>query len=89
MGEYQMMPDDFVKKNIEMWEKFTSTYMDTMFKTVERTMDQSQVLRERVDKAVEEAVSTQMEATMQMLEAMGRQLEALSQKVDKMMEQES
>jgi uncharacterized protein HemX len=84
-----MLPDDFFKRNLELWEKFTSNYMDTMFKTVERTMDQSQAFRERVDQAANKAVSAQLNATMSALEALQRQMETLSEKVDKLMEKES
>ena len=81
-----MMPDDFIRKNIEMWEKFTSTYMDTMFTTVERAMQQSKVIRESVDSSVNKAMANQMEVTMETLKSMQRQLEALTEKVDKLME---
>ena len=37
-----MMPEDYFKKNIELWEQFTTSYMDTMFRMVGKTMDQSQ-----------------------------------------------
>jgi polyhydroxyalkanoate synthesis regulator protein len=83
-----MMPDEFIRKNIEMWENFTSTYMDTMFKTVERAMQQSQVFRESVDSSVNKAMANQTEATMATLKAMQRQLEALTEKVDQLMEKE-
>ncbi len=64
-----MMPEDYFKKNIEMWEKFTGTYMDTMFSMVEKTMDQSQVFKEQMDKVANEAVSNQLDVTMAALEA--------------------
>ena len=83
-----MMPDDFFKKNIELWEKFSSSYMDTMIKTVERAMSQSEAQREQVDQAVNSAVSTQMETTVVVLEAMQRQLEILTEKVDEMIARE-
>ncbi|MGD8751187.1 MAG: hypothetical protein PVG14_07180 [Anaerolineales bacterium] len=83
-----MLPEDFFKKNLEMWEQFTSTYMDTMFKTVEKTMEQSKSFRERLDSAVTGAVSTQMDATLSTLKALQRQVEDLSEKVDKLMEKE-
>ena len=83
-----MMPDDFFKKNIEMWEQFSTSYMDTMFNTVERAMTQSEVLKDQVDQAVNSAVSNQMDATMSVLKAMQRQLEILTEKVDEMMVQE-
>jgi hypothetical protein len=82
------MPDDFFKKNVEMWEQFSSSYMDTMFKTVERALTQSEALKDQVDQAVNSAVSNQMEATMTVLKAMQHQLEILTEKVDEMMEQE-
>jgi len=81
-----MMPEDFFKKNVEMWEQFTSQYMDTMFKTVERTMEQSTSFKEQMDKAVQDTVSAQMKATMSALEALQRQVELLNEKVDKMMQ---
>jgi gas vesicle protein len=83
-----MMPDDFFKRNLEMWEQYTSTYMDTMFKTVEKTMQQSQAFKDQLDTAVADTVSTQMDATMATLQALQRQVESLSEKVDKLMETE-
>jgi hypothetical protein len=83
-----MMPEDFFKKNMEMWEKFTTSYMDTMFKTVEKAMEQSQSFKDRVDKAAAEAVSGQLDATLTTLQTLQRQVEALSEKVDKLMEEE-
>ena len=80
-----MQPEDFFQQNLEMWEKFTSNYMDTMFKTVEKTMDQSQAFKEKVDKAVQDTVSAQMQATLTALQALQRQVETLNEKVDEMM----
>lgn len=80
-----MLPEDFFNKNVEMWEKFTTNYMDTMFKTVERTMDQSQSFREQMDQAVNDTVANQMQATMSALEMLQRQVQALTDKVDEMM----
>jgi DNA-binding transcriptional regulator GbsR (MarR family) len=83
-----MMPDDFFKKNVEMWEKFTASYMDTLFKTVEKAMEQSQSIKERVDKAAAQAVASQLDAALTSLQALQRQVEALSAKVDKLVEEE-
>lgn len=77
-----MMPDDFFKKNMEMWEQFTSSYMDTMFKTVEKTLDQSKVFKDAVDKSVASAMETQVEATKTTLESIQKQMEDLTSKVD-------
>ena len=77
-----MMPEDFYKKNMEMWEQFTSSYMDSIFKTVEKTFDQSKVFKDAVDKSVASAMETQVEATKTTLDAIQKQMEDLSTKVD-------
>jgi hypothetical protein len=84
-----MLPEDFYKKNLEMWEKFTTSYMDTMFKTVEKTLEQSKVFKDRVDKAVASAMESQMDVTMSSLEMLQRQLETLNAKVDELIEKQS
>ena len=84
-----MMPEDYFKKNIEMWEQFTTTYMDTMFGMVEKTMNQSQAFKEQMDKVVNEAVSNQMEATMSTLNVMKGQMEDISKKMDEVLEKMS
>lgn len=83
-----MFPEDFIKKNMEMWEKFTSSYMDTMFKTVEKTMEQSQVFKQQVDKAVAATMQAQTDATLATLAAMQHQLETLTAKVDELIEKQ-
>jgi RNA polymerase-binding transcription factor DksA len=83
-----MMPEEFFKKNMEMWEKFSTSYMDNMFKMVEKTMEQSQVFKDRVDQAVTEAVSQQLDATLAGLKALQKQVETLSEKVDQLAEKE-
>ena len=77
-----MMPDDFFKKNMEMWEQFTTSYMDTIFKTVEKTFDQSKVFKDAVDKSVASAMESQVEATKTTLDAMQKQMEDLTTKVE-------
>lgn len=80
-----MMPDDFFKKNMEMWEQFTSSYMDTMFKTVEKTLDQSKVFKDAVDKSVASAMDSQVKATKTALASIEKQMEELSTKVDELL----
>jgi hypothetical protein len=84
-----MLPEDFYKNNLEMWEKFTTSYMDTMFRTVEKTLEQSKVFKDRVDKAVASTMESQMDVTMSSLETLQRQLETLSAKVDELIEKQS
>jgi hypothetical protein len=79
-----MMPDDFYKKNMEMWEQYTSSYMDTMFKTVEKTLEQSKMFKDAVDKSVASAMETQVEATKAALDSIEKQMEDLTSKVDEL-----
>ena len=78
----------FFEKNMEMWEKWTSTYMDTMSQAMEKTMEQSAAFKKQVDGAVATAVNTQLDATLAALKSLEQQVEALSGKIDELMEQE-
>ncbi|MBI4787350.1 MAG: hypothetical protein HY782_09930 [Chloroflexi bacterium] len=75
------------EQNIALWEKWTSNYTDTMFKAMEKTLDQSTLFRGQVDKAVSAAMSTQFEMTLVSLKALERQVEGLSAKVDKLVQE--
>jgi hypothetical protein len=83
-----MTEKNFFEQNMEMWEKWTSTYMDTMSKAMDRTMEQSAALKKQVDKAVATAVGTQLDAALAAIKSLERQVEALSGKIDELMEQE-
>ncbi len=74
-------------QNIALWEKWTSAYTDTMFKAMEKTLEQSTSFRGQVDKAVNAAMSTQIEMTLTAIKALERQIETLSAKVDKLVEE--
>lgn len=78
----------FFEKNMEMWERWTSSYMDTMASAMEKTMEQSTALRKQVDKAVGTAVSAQMDATLAAIRSLEKQVEMLNGKIDEMMEQQ-
>ena len=80
------MPEDYFKKNIELWEQFTTSYVDTMFKMVGKTMDQSQAFQEQMEKVVDETVAKQMNAMTAGIQAMQKQMEILSGKMDEMLE---
>lgn len=77
----------YFEKNMEMWERWTGTYMDTMARAMERTMDQSAAFRKQVDSAVTTAVETQFEATLTAIKALERQVGALSGKIDEFLKQ--
>lgn len=76
------------EKNMEMWEKWTSTYMDTMSKAMDKTMEQSAALKKQVDKAVATALGTQLDAALAAIKSLERQVESLSGKIDELLEQE-
>jgi hypothetical protein len=79
---------NFFEQNLEMWEKMNTTYMDTMFKAVEKSMEQSSVLRKQIDEAVKAAIGAQMAITLSSIQALERQVEALSKKVDQLQKSE-
>ena len=78
----------FFEKNMEMWERWTSSYMDTMATAMEKTMEQSAALKKQVDKAVATAVSTQMDAMLASLRSLEKQMEVLSGKIDEMLKEQ-
>jgi len=78
----------FFEKNLEMWEKWTGSYMDTMFKAMEKTMEQSAAFRKSVDKAVSTAVGAQFDAMLTGIKALEKQIETLSAKVDELLQEE-
>jgi hypothetical protein len=75
-------------RSMEMWERWTGTYMDTMAKAMERTMDQSAAFRKQVDRAVAMAVETQLGATLTAIRALEKQIETLSDKMDELLKQQ-
>jgi ABC-type phosphate transport system auxiliary subunit len=78
----------FFEKNMQMWERWTSSYMDTMAAAMEKTMEQSTALRKQVDKVVATAVGTQMDATLAAIRALEKQVETLAGKIDEMLQKE-
>ncbi len=77
----------FWEQNIALWEKWTSSYTDTMFKAMEKAMEQSTAFRDQIDKAANAAVSTQFQATLTAIQALEKQVETLSAKVDKLLKE--
>ncbi len=76
------------EKNMEMWEKWTSTYMDTMYQTMEKAMEQSMAFKKQVDKAVATTVGTQFDAILAGIKTLENQVETLSGKVDELLQEE-
>jgi hypothetical protein len=76
------------ERNMDMWQKWTTTYMDTMSQAMERTMAQSETFQKQVNKAVATTVGAQFDAMLAGIRALEQQVEALSKKVDEMMPRE-
>jgi uncharacterized protein HemX len=87
-GEKMTENWSFFEKNMEMWEKWTNTYMDTMSKAMEKTMEQSSAFKKQMDKAVATAVSAQLDATLAAIQALEKQVETLSAKIDDLLKQD-
>ncbi len=75
----------FFEKNMQMWERWTSSYVDTMSAAMEKTMEQSAALRKQVDKAVATAVGTQLDAALAAIRSLEKQVETLAGKIDEML----
>lgn len=82
MTEDKNFVEKGLEKNVELWEKWTGAYMDTMFKAMDKTMEQSATFQEHIDKAVSMAFHAQSAAMMNTLQTMQDQLEKLTNKVD-------
>ena len=76
-----------LEQNVEMWEKMSGTYMDSMFKAMEKTMEQSAAFQKQVNQAVNTTVGMQFEATLTAIKAVERQVEMLAEKVDQLLEE--
>jgi uncharacterized coiled-coil protein SlyX len=85
MSEEKTFVEKGMDKNVELWERWTGAYMDTMFKAMDKTMEQSNAFQEHVNKAVSVAFHAQSSAMMTMLETMQGQLEKLTNKVDELL----
>lgn len=78
----------YFEKNMEMWERWTGSYMDTMAKAMEKTMEQSAALKKQMDEAASAAVDAQLDATLTALKSLEGQIGALSGKIDELIAKE-
>ena len=76
------------EQNMAMWQTWTSSYMDTMFKTVEKTMEQSSAFQKQIEGAVATAVNAQLEGTMSALKALEDQVQTLSARMNELLKQD-
>jgi len=76
------------EKNIEMWERWTNSYMDTMARAMDKTMEQSTTFRQQVEKAAAVAVDAQLDATLAAIKALEKQVELLSSRIDELLKKQ-
>ena len=75
-------------KNIEMWERWTSSYMDTMAKAMDKTMEQSVVFQKQVEKATAVAVDAQLGAMLAAIKSLEKQMEMLSGRIEELLKKQ-
>lgn len=71
-------------KNMEMWQNFSSAYMENMMSMFEKSVATSQVFQEQVQKAVEEVVNSQFELMSTSMQAMQAQMNEMAEILQKM-----
>lgn len=80
-----------LRESFKLWEQFASTYSDMMLEAMERTLKQSQALKQQMDEAIEKSLKawqlptqagqTQIVAALTDLQA---QVQALAEKIDRL-----
>jgi len=80
-----------LRESFKLWEQFASTYSDMMFEAMERTLKQSEALKQQMDEAVEKSLRAWKLPTQadqgQIVEALNglqAQVQALAEKIDQL-----
>lgn len=88
-----MEQEKVLKESFKLWEQFASSYSSMMFEAMEKSIQQSQAIREQMDQAVGQAlkswqapISSAGDASelIDTLKSMQEQLEQLTKKVEKL-----
>jgi hypothetical protein len=87
----KMDQEKTLHESFKLWEQFTSSYMDMMFKGMEQTLKQSEAMREQMDSAVRQALSSwglpaqaDQGEIVEALNKLQKQVQALSRKVGRL-----
>jgi hypothetical protein len=92
-GGAQMDQEKVLKESFKLWEQFASSYSNMMFEAMEKTIQQSNAIREQMDEVVGEALKGwPMPAAapageselLEALKSMQEQLTQLTKKVEKL-----
>jgi len=76
------------EQGMEMWQRMSAGYTDTVTKAVEQAMAQSAGFQAQINHAVATAMSAQLEATLTAIRALEQQVQALADKVDELVKKQ-
>jgi glutamine synthetase type III len=84
-----MEQEKVLRESFKLWEQFASTYNKMMFEAMEKTIQQSEALKQQMDQAVERSMkawkipaAANPAEIVAALHKLSAQVEALSEKVD-------
>jgi hypothetical protein len=89
-GDNKMDQDKVLHESFKLWEQFASTYSNIMFDAMERTIKQSEALKEQMDEAVGQALKTwqvptsstkEQDKILEAIDELNAQVKALTKKV--------
>lgn len=88
----KMEQDKVLKESFKLWEQFAASYSNMMFEAMERTIQGSQAIREKMDEAVEQALRSwgapaaqaDQAQIVELLKELQGQIQALTEKVEKL-----
>jgi hypothetical protein len=87
-GDNKMDQDKVLHESFKLWEQFASTYSNMMFDAMERTINQSEALKDQMDEAVGQALKTwqfpatsEQDKTVEVLNKLNSQIETLTKRV--------
>lgn len=75
--------DNPFQKNAEVWQQFSTEYMENMMSLFEKNMTQSQLFQKQMQEAVSQVVNNQFELVMSSLKTMEGQMNEMMAQVKK------
>jgi creatinine amidohydrolase/Fe(II)-dependent formamide hydrolase-like protein len=75
-------------KNVELWERWTNSYMDTVSRAMDRAMEQSAAIQKQIEKTAAVALDAQLASAMAAIKALEKQVEMLSGRIDEILKKQ-
>lgn len=75
--------DNPFQKNAEMWQQFSTEYIENMMSLFEKNMAQSQLFQKQTQEAVSKVVNSQFELVMSSLKTMEGQMNEMMAQMKK------